>query len=127
MYPETVTPLETSVVALPLIAQILKLYWLVAVKLVTVLLVPDILASEIVVPVAQSEGAVAPVWYEILYPVVDPPPEVQLKAIDVEDAPDAVGLVGLGGAACNVVFVTVTPVETSGVALEFIAQTLKLY
>lgn len=56
------TPLDTVGVPFALIAQILKLYWVWDVKPVTALLVPEMLPSLMVVPVAQSAGADAPDW-----------------------------------------------------------------
>ena len=56
-----VTPVETLAVAFALMAQIRKLYWVSWVKPVIAWLVPVMLPSLIVVPDAQSLGAVVPV------------------------------------------------------------------
>ena len=59
---DAVTPLETSGVALPLIAQMRNEYCVSEVSPVTVWLVPVTEASEMVVPAAQFAGAEAPLW-----------------------------------------------------------------
>ena len=57
---DTVTPDDTSGVALTLIAQIRNEYWVPPVSPVTECDVPEIEVSEMVVPLAQSAGAVDP-------------------------------------------------------------------
>jgi hypothetical protein len=58
---------------------------------------------------------------------VVPPPELQLRVVEVRESPWAVNPTGSGGGAWRVVTDTVTPEEILGVELEPTAQILKLY